>query len=143
MFKYIEVVEFYDLVNGEVKFWSPQFANGDRFLEQDAIPFVDHNGESVIPIVPLYFNRKPDCPIEGYSAMKRIYDQIFETNLIRTFQANGVRKASRQYIIKRGTFDEESMAQITSGVDGLFVEIDDDDLAGAIRAVPNNPTPRS
>ena len=141
MFKYIEVVEFYDLVNGEVKFWSPQFANGDRFLEQDAIPFVDHNGESVIPIVPLYFNRKPDCPIEGYSAMKRIYDQIFETNLIRTFQANGVRKASRQYIIKRGTFDEESMAQITSGVDGLFVEIDDDDLAGAIRAVPNNPTP--
>ena len=141
MFKYIEVVEFYDLVNGEVKFWSPQFANGDRFLEQDAIPFVDHNGESVIPIVPLYFNRKPDCPIEGYSAMKRIYDQIFETNLIRTFQANGVRKASRQYIIKRGTFDEESMAQITSGVDGLFVEIDDDDLPGSIISLPQNPTP--
>ena len=141
MFKYIEVIEFYDLINMELKFWSPQYTNGDRFLEADSIPFMDHNGEPCIPIVPLYFNRKPDCPIEGYSAMKRIYDQIFETNLIRTFQANGVRKASRQYIIKRGTFDEDSMAQITSGVDGLFVEIDDDDLAGAIRPVPNNPVP--
>ena len=141
MFKYIEVVEFYDLVNEEIKFWSPQFHSGDRFLEEDKIPFMDHNSEPVIPIVPLYFNRKPDCPIEGYSAMKRIYDQIYETNLIRTFQANGVRKASRQYLIKRGTLDEESMAQITSGVDGLFVEVDDDDLAGAVRPLPQNPTP--
>ena len=141
MFQYIEVVEFYDLVNDRIFFWSPQYSMGEKFLFQEMIPFRDFKGDPCVPIVPLYFNRKPDCPIEGYSSMKRVYDQLYETNLIRTFQANGVRKASRQYIVKRGTFDEESMAQATSGIDGLFIEIDDDDLAGAIRAMPQNPTP--
>ena len=31
------------------------------------------------------------------------------------------------------------MAQITSGIDGLFVEIDEEDLDGAIRPVPHTP----
>jgi hypothetical protein len=73
--------------------------------------------------------------------MRRIYDQIYETNLIRTFQANAVRKASRQYLVRRGALDEEQMAQITTGIDGLFVEVDDDDLAGVVRPLPQNPTP--
>ena len=92
MFQYIECVEFYDLVNDRIMFWSPQYSMGDKFLFQEMIPFRDFKGDPVVPIVPLYFNRKPDCPIEGYSSMKRIYDQLYETNLIRTFQANGVRK---------------------------------------------------
>ena len=141
MFRYIEVVEFYDLVDNRILFWSPQYSQGEKFLLDDEIPFRDAQGEPVVPIVPLYFNRKPDFPLEGYSSMKRVYDQLYETNLIRTYQANGVRKASRQYIVKRGTFDEESMAQVTSGIDGLFIEVDDDDLNGAIRAMPQNPTP--
>ena len=141
MFLYIEVIEFYDLVNDLIMFYTPQWGQGEKFLDKEMIPFRDHLGKPVIPIIPFYFNRKPDNPIDGYSAMKRIYDQIYETNLIRTFQANGVRKASRQYIVKRGTFDEESMAQVTSGIDGLFIEVDDDDLAGAIRTMPQNPTP--
>ncbi len=141
MFRYIEIVEFYDLVNDEIFFWTPNWAMGEKFLEREMIPFRDSDGEPIIPLVPFYFNRLPDEPIKGYSAMKRIYDQIYETNLIRTFQANGVRKASRQYIVKRGTFDEESMAQVTSGIDGLFIEVDDDDLSGVIRALPQNPTP--
>ena len=141
MFQYIECIEFYDLVNDRIMFWSPQYAQGDKFLLEEMIPFRDATGEPVVPIIPLYFNRKPDYPLEGYSSMKRIYDQLYETNLIRTFQANGVRKASRQYIVKRGTFDEESMAQVTSGIDGLFIEVDDDDLNGAIRPMPQNPTP--
>ena len=141
MFKYIELVEFYDLVDDRILFWSPQYRQGEAFLLDEMIPFRDAQGEAVVPLIPLYFNRKPDCPLEGYSSMKRVYDQLYETNLIRTYQANGVRKASRQYIVKRGTFDEESMAQVTSGIDGLFIEVDDDDLNGAIRAMPQNPTP--
>ena len=141
MFRYIECIEFYDLVDNRILFWSPQYSQGEKFLLDDEIPFRDAQGEPVVPIVPLYFNRKPDFPLEGYSSMKRVYDQLYETNLIRTYQANGVRKASRQYIVKRGTFDEESMAQVTSGIDGLFIEVDDDDLNGAIRAMPQNPTP--
>lgn len=141
MFQYIEIVEFYDLVNDQIMFWTPNWSMGEKFLDKEIIPFRDVDGKPVIPIIPFYFNRKPDTPIEGYSAMKRIYDQIYETNLIRTFQANGVRKSSRQYIVRRGTFDEESMAQVTSGIDGLFIEVDDDDLTNIIRPVPQNPTP--
>ena len=141
MFLYIEVIEFYDLVNDQIYFYTPNWSMGEKFLDKEMIPFRDNQGKPIVPIIPFYFNRKPDCPIDGYSAMKRIYDQIYETNLIRTFQANGVRKASRQYIVKRGTFDEESMAQVTSGIDGLFIEVDDDDLNGAIRTVPQNPVP--
>jgi hypothetical protein len=37
--------------------------------------------------------------------------------------------------------DEEQMAQITSGIDGLFVEIDEESLAGVMTALPQNPTP--
>jgi hypothetical protein len=73
--------------------------------------------------------------------MRRIYDQIYETNMVRTYQANAVRKASRQYLVKKGVMDEEQMAQITSGIDGLFVEVDEENLAGVMTAVPQNPTP--
>ena len=128
MFKYIEVCEFYDLQNDMLYFWSEQWGQ-DKFLDKSPIPFRDADNNPVVPIIPLYFNRLPDRPMIGYSAMSRIYDQIFEINMIRTFQANAVRKASRQYIVKKGILDEEQIAQITSGVDGLFIEIDDDDLA--------------
>ena len=105
------------------------------------IPFENASREPVIPIVPLYFNRIPDNPLDGYSAMKRIYDQIYESNLIRTFQANAVRKASRQYLIRKGALDEEQMAQLASGVDGLFVEVDDENINNCVVPLPQNQTP--
>jgi len=140
-YQYIEIVEIYDLHTGIMYFWSPNWKQGDKFLLETEIPFRDANDNPVAPIVPLYFNRLPDKPVDGYSAMRRIYDQIFETNMIRTFQANAVRKASRQYLIKKGSLDEEQMAQITSGIDGLFVEVDEESLAGVMTPVPQNPTP--
>ena len=141
IFQYIEIVEFYDLINGMMYFWSPDWKGGDKFLETSEIPFENVSGEKVLPIVPLYFNRIPDNPLDGYSAMKRVYDQIYETNLIRTFQANAVRKASRQYLVRKGAMDEEQMAQIASGIDGLFIEIDDENINNAVVPVPQNQTP--
>ena len=73
--------------------------------------------------------------------MKRIYDQIYETNLIRTFQANGVRKASRQYLVRKGSMDDEQMAQVASGIDGLFIEIDDENINNVVVPIPHNQTP--
>jgi len=141
MFAFLEIVEFYDLVADRLYVYSPGYARGERFLLDEEIPFRDNDGKPVYPIIPFYFNRKPDVPLEGYSAMKRVYDQLFEINTIRTFQANAVRKASRQYIVKRGMLDEESMAQVTSGIDGLFVEVDADDINNVIRNVPQIQTP--
>lgn len=141
LFKYIRLFEIYDLLNGKLYFWSPQWKGGEGWLEEGPIPFFSANGEPIINIIPMYFNRIPDKPLDGYSAMSRVYDQVFETNVIRSFQANAVRKASRQYLVKKGSLDEEQMAQITSGIDGIFIEVDDDSLAGIISPVPQNPMP--
>ena len=140
-YKYIEMVEIYDLHTGMMYFWSPDWSEGNKFLMAEEVPFRDVNDDPIPPIIPLYFNRLPDKPVDGYSAMRRIYDQIYETNMVRTYQANAVRKASRQYLVKKGALDEEQMAQITSGIDGLFVEVDEESLAGVMTAVPQNPVP--
>jgi hypothetical protein len=140
-YQFIEVVELYDFHHKMMYFWSPNWKMGEKFLLQAEMPFQDAKGDAVSPIVPLYFNRLPDKPLDGYSAMRRIYDQIYETNMVRTFQANAVRKASRQYLVKKGVLDEEQMAQITSGIDGLFVEVDEENLAGAMTPLPQNPSP--
>jgi len=108
--EFIEVVELYDFHHKMMYFWSPNWKMGEKFLLQAEMPFQDAKGDAVSPIVPLYFNRLPDKPLDGYSAMRRIYDQIYETNMVRTFQANAVRKASRQYLVKKGVLDEEQMA---------------------------------
>ena len=141
LFKYVRIVEIYDLLNGKLYFWTEQWKGGETWLDSGPAPFFDSNGEALLNIVPMYFNRLPDQPLDGYSAMSRIYDQVFETNVIRSFQANAVRKASRQYLTKKGALDEEQMAQITSGIDGVFIEVDDDSLAGIITPVPQNPMP--
>ena len=141
LFRYIRLYEIYDLLNNQLYFWSPQYKQGKEWLEKGPAPFFSANGEPIINIVPMYFNRIPDKPLDGYSAMARIYDQVFETNVIRSFQANAVRKASRQYLVRKGALDEEQMSQITSGIDGVFIEVDDDSLSGIISPIPQNPMP--
>jgi len=141
-YEYIQIVEMYDLVEDRLIFYSPSWKEDKILLSQNvAIPFRTYDGKPSPPIAPFYFNRIPDTPLEGYSAMKRIYDQIFEMNIIRSFQANAVRKASRQYLVKKGSLDAEQMAQITAGIDGIFIEIEDENLDGVVKPLPQNATP--
>ena len=139
--KYIKIVEMYDMVNDKLQFWSPNWADGEKFLEDVAIPFRDYADRPVIPLIPFYFSKMPDEPMTGYSGVKRIYDQCYEKNIVRSFQAGAVRKASRQYLVRKGVLDEEQMAQVTSGIDGLFIEVDEEDLNGVIRAIPHESVP--
>ncbi len=132
---YIEVVEMYDFVNNELTFWSSHWKSGQELLEKAAIPVMTFDGRPLSNLVPLYFARRPDRPMEGYAAMARIYDQVFEKNILRTFWANAVRRDSRQFIYKEGAFDEEALAKITSGIDGAMIPTDSDTLDGLIRVV--------
>jgi hypothetical protein len=136
MFQYVRIVELYDLVNDKLYWYSPNKA--DKWLDkEDFIPFRTYSDKPSVPIVPFYYNRIPDRPLDGYSSVKRIYDQLYEMNVIRSFQANAVRKASRQWLVKKGAMSEDKMAQVTSGVDGLFVEVEtDESLDGLIRPIP-------
>lgn len=132
---YIEVVEMYDFVNNELTFWSSHYKAGQELLDKAAIPVMTFDGRPLSNLVPFYFSRRPDRPMEGYAAMARIYDQVFEKNILRTFWANAVRRDSRQFIYKEGAFDEEALAKITSGVDGAMIPTDSDTLDGLIKVV--------
>ena len=133
-YKYIEVVELYDLLNDCLYIWSPNYSNGDKLLDETSpIPVRTYDDTPLPPIVPLYYSRIPDSPMEGYSSLYRIYDQIFEKNIIRSFWANAIRRDSRQYLYKEGAIDEEALAKITSGVDGAMIPVDGDTLEGIIR----------
>lgn len=132
---YIEVVEMYDFVNNELTFWSSHYKSGTELLDKAAIPVMTFDGRPLSNLVPFYFSRRPDRPMEGYAAMARIYDQVFEKNILRTFWANAVRRDSRQFIYKEGAFDEEALAKITSGIDGAMIPTDSDTLDGLIKVV--------
>jgi hypothetical protein len=77
--------------------------------------------------------------MDGYSTLGRVYDQLFEKNIIRTFWANAIRRDSRQFLYKEGVIDEESLAKISAGQDGAMIPVDADSLDGLIRAIPVEP----
>lgn len=135
-YKYIEVVELYDLVYDCLYFWSPNYAGGEKLLDEvSPIPVRSYDDVPLPPIVPLYYSRIPDSPMEGYSSLFRIYDQIFEKNIVRSFWANAIRRDSRQYLYKEGKIDEDALAKITAGVDGAMIPVDADSLDGLIKVV--------
>ena len=159
-FQYVELVEFYDLIEDRMYVWSPDFSNGKRYLydgveipegeegeedvKYDEIPFKDASGNPVSPIIPLFFSRQPDLPMRGYSALRRVYDQVQEINILRTYQASMVRRAARQWVVESGVFDAEAMSKLSQGVDGEFIEVElsqGQQLAGSIVAVPHTPVP--
>jgi len=133
---YVRVVELY--CDGKRYFWSPHFKSGEKFVQApDAVAFVNYADKPVVPIVPKYYNEDADEPLRGYSALWRIYDQVYEKNTIRTYKARGVRKTGRQHLWKKGAIDAEQRAQLETGEDGLNLEIDCDDVRTVCAAVPH------
>ena len=102
-FEYVQIVEFFDLVNNKMYVWSPD-----------------------------------------YSALQRVYSQVEETNIIRTYQATMVRRAARQWIVKKGVYSDEEMAKLALGADGEYIEAElsmGQSLEGSIQAVPHTQVP--
>ena len=130
---YIEVVELYDYLHDEVYYWSPNYQNGQKLLESAQIPIRTYNDQPLSPIATLYYSRIPSKPMEGLSAMARVYDQFYEKNILRTYWANAVRRDSRQYLYREGMMDEEQLSKITAGIDGAMIGIDHDTLEGLIK----------
>lgn len=138
-FMYCKVIELYDFVTGELYFWTPNQRSTDKLLSSEAIPLEGEDGRPCAPISPLYYTRVPDKPLDGMSSMKRIYDQVYEKNILRSFWAGAVRRDSRQFLVKEGAIDNESLAKITAGIDGAMISVDAESLEGLILAVPNTP----
>lgn len=136
---YIKIVELYDFSYDQVYFWSHNYAQGEKLLLREQIPLRTYDDQPLSPIVPLYYSKKPEKPMCGLSAVARVYDQFYEKNILRTYWANAVRRDSRQYLYKEGSFDEEALAKITSGVDGAMIAVDEESLAGLIASVGVEP----
>lgn len=136
---YIQVVELYDLLYDAMYFWSPNYGRGLKLLDKDVIPVRTYDDRPLPPIAPLYYARLPDRPLEGMSAMSRVYDQVYEKNILRTYWANSIRRDSRQYLYKEGSFDAEQLAKITAGIDGAMIGVDEESLDGLIREVSVTP----
>lgn len=129
---YIELVELYDLLYDEVYYWSPNWSNGEKLLSRDPIPLRTYDDHPLPNISLLYYSRCPSKPMEGYSALSRVYDQVYEKNILRTYWANAVRRDSRQYLYREGVVDEEALAKITAGIDGAMIPVDTQDGLGSI-----------
>ena len=136
---YIQVVEFYDMLYDQLYFWSPSYKEGDGLLEKSEIPVRTYADQPMTPICPLFYSRKPEKPMQGLSAVSRVYDQFYEKNILRTYWANAIRRDSRQYIYKEGALDEESLAKITAGVDGAMIAVDEPVLSGVIQPLGVEP----
>ena len=156
--QFLQVCEVYDMVGDRLLVWSEQYGDGEKWLYDGIeiedgngqkvkitrIPFRDVSDHPVIPIAPLYYNRLPYAPLQGYAAMSRVYDQIREYNILRTFQANAVRKAARQWFVREGVLGPEGMARIAAGVDGEFISVDlppGQSLSDVAQPVAHTPTP--
>jgi len=170
--KWVRVVEMYDLLEDKLLVWSPDYTEGNDFLftgvkvqvggldpdataesetpegeiqhETTGIPYKSASGRPIVPIVPLYFSRDPDTPLRGYSLIARSLDQFREMNVMRTYQAQGVRRMARQWMVRAGFLSEDGAAKISQGLDGEFIEVDLQPglpLEGNISPVPQAPIP--
>ena len=136
---YIKVVELYDFGFDELYIWTPNLNSGEDLLERAEIPLRTYDEKPLSPIAPLFYNRQPEKPLCGLSAVARVYDQFYEKNIIRTYWANAVRRDSRQYIYKKGTFSDDELAKITAGIDGAMIGVDENSLDGLIRTIQVEP----
>tara|TARA_R110002020_G_scaffold276897_2_gene492202 strand:- start:2845 stop:4479 length:1635 start_codon:yes stop_codon:yes gene_type:complete len=134
---YINVVELWDMEAGRFLAWSPDLADGQKLLKRIDIPLADYDGRPIPTMAPLFYATKPDRPLEGYSTLSRVYDQMVEKNIMRSFLANAVRRDSRQFIARKDAFNAEEMSKLTSGIDGAIAETESTDPLGALlQAVP-------
>lgn len=158
--RYVQVVEVYDMVGDRLYIWSPDYKNGDEWLYH-GIKLVgyDENGDEIttvyksipirtaddeprLPISPVYMNTLPYDPLAGYSALRRVYDQIRERIFARTYQAAAVRKAARQWLVRKDSITGDNMEALVEGIDGEFIEVEGNSkLDEVIFPVPHTPTP--
>ena len=94
------------------------------------MPFSSRDGDPIPHIAPLIFNEEPEYPLRGVSQASRVYPQISEINIFRSFRANAARRDSRQYVCLDGVLTADQMSQITAGVDGLVIPVEETRLQG-------------
>jgi hypothetical protein len=107
-----------------------QGKDSDEPIWTGPMPFASRAGDPLPHIAPLIFNEEPEYPLRGISQASRVYPQISEINIFRSFRANAARRDSRQYLALDGVLTADQMSQLTAGVDGLVIPVEDTRLQG-------------
>tara|TARA_R100001463_G_scaffold4434_6_gene16640 strand:+ start:3077 stop:4765 length:1689 start_codon:yes stop_codon:yes gene_type:complete len=125
LLSYVEVYEFYDLMEDELIFYVPSAERANKVLDRiSPIPFRKADGSPCPPLAPIYLSYSPDQPLRGYSSVARVYDQLWEINNLRTVWANGLRRDARLYVTRKGAVDEEGKSILAENRDMSIVELD-------------------
>ncbi len=122
-YKYITVVEIYDLVEDTLTIWTPDHHNGYKELHYCPIPIRTSDDQPIIPIIPLIFSWRPDNPLIGISTMARGWSSFKALNDYRTHMSNVVHSQVRTYIADR----KKMSAHVQNGLfsfDGRVILVD-------------------
>ena len=104
------------------------------------MPFSKPDGTPEPHIKPLIFNADPTYPLRGIPHAQRLLPQLRELNLYRTYQAQASRKDARTFVVKKGALTSQDLARLESGIDGLIIEVgEDEDLSNIIVPVKHSP----
>jgi hypothetical protein len=141
-FKYICVVEFYDLMNDRLYIFSENTSSGFTMLENDRIPLRDSFDKPILTIAPLYLNYNIDEPLRGMSTLQRVYDPIVEVNIVRSKVATYVRMFSEKFIYNKAA-GEELVSGLLSNNDKEYIGVDmsASTLANMVYKIPDGELP--
>lgn len=138
--RFIHVLEWYNLVDDFVTedgdtirgvfevYFIEQLTKCQKPFLRKAIPFSYADGEPCVPLFPLIFDSVKEHPLQGIALADRVYPQCYEMALLRTSQANALRRDARCALIdKNSGINQDDLGKITKGEDGAMVLVEKQD----------------
>lgn len=140
--RFIHVLEWYNFIddwtfqaeNGETVTTKGRFEiylvndlgkEGARPIFEGAMPLSDYDGEPLCNLVPLIFSSEMDQPLKGIPLSRRVYAQCYELAMLRTAQANAVRKDARVLLVNTASgAGETDIAKVAMGQDGATIPVE-------------------
>lgn len=125
--KYVRILEFYDLLAREQRFYLVSGARTGTSCKMVGkalpIPWELANGRPGVPIIPVILSNDPENPMQGVSAVARVYGLNAETNLLMTIVANGLRRDAARLGVLASDAPDELVTAIRDAVDGTVVKL--------------------
>lgn len=99
--------------------------DGAKPIFEGAMPFTHPDGSPCPPLVPCIFDSELEHPLRGIALADRVYDQCKELSLLRTAQANAVRRDARIMLVdKNAGISEDHLGQWVQGKDGAIIIVE-------------------
>lgn len=127
--KYVRVLEFYDLLANEQRFYLVSGRQGGCTLKPIGkvlpIPWELPSGRPGVPILPIVLSNEPEFPLKGVSSVARVYQMNSETNLLLTIVANMMRRDSARISLAKAGLGKAFEQAVRDAIDGTVVFVPD------------------